>query len=111
MNLASGGVSTAKRAYPRNHLASSYTYCSLTAIVCIAFGSNTYTILRCKDKGDEKWGPTSRMTTCPTYPESTVKDGDGPILLKLPVKGPALLVVQLLEVSLSPSQGNVRVDS
>ena len=37
---------TCKKAHRRNHRASSYTYCSLTAMVCIAFGSNTYTIFR-----------------------------------------------------------------
>ena len=46
-----------------------------------------------------------------TYPESAVKGGDGTILLELPVKSPPLLVVQLLEVSLSWSQGDVSTDS
>ena len=56
------GMPSEETAYRRNQAASSYTYCSLTAMVCIAFGLKTYTILRYTVNGDKNGGTTVKET-------------------------------------------------
>ena len=61
-------------------------------MVCIAFASKTYTILRWKSKNYGMQGAENDDTKS-THSKPPVKHGDGPILLQLPVKRPALLVI------------------